>query len=137
MHSAFSHPRFSRRMALQAGAVGLLGLGTSELQQLRAQDSRDKPGRSPAKSVIYVFLSGGLAQHESFDPKPDAPDAIRGAFASIPTTTPGVRICEHLPLLAARSDTWALVRSLTHKSNDHSAGHHIMLTGRSDLPPGF
>src|SRR5262249_48820175 len=44
---------------------------------------------------------------------------------------------EHLPLLARRSHLWALVRSLTHRSNDHSAGHHIMLTGRSDLPPGF
>ncbi|OWK44447.1 hypothetical protein FRUB_02379 [Fimbriiglobus ruber] len=87
--------------------------------------------------MIYIFLSGGLSQHESFDPKPDAPGAIRGEFASIPTRTPGVRICEHLPHLAARSDRWAVVRSLTHKSNDHSLGHHIMLTGRSDAPPGF
>jgi hypothetical protein len=92
---------------------------------------------STARSVIYVFLSGGLAQHESFDPKPDAPDGIRGEFASITTRTPGVRITEHLPRLAAISDKWALVRSLTHKSNDHSLGHHIMLTGRSDTPAGF
>ncbi|QDU19038.1 DUF1501 domain-containing protein [Urbifossiella limnaea] len=133
MTPRFSHPAPSRRGALQAGAVGLLGLGAAELQLLRAAGS----SAHPARAVIYVFLSGGLAQHESFDPKPDAPDAIRGEFGTTATRTPGVRITEHLPLLAARSSKWALVRSLTHRSNDHSLGHHIMLTGRSDAPPGF
>jgi len=129
----FSHPTFTRRTAIQAGTVGLIGLGLEYLAPLCGAE--EKP--HPAKSVIYIFLSGGLAQHESFDPKPDAPDGIRGEFASIPTCTPGLRITEHLPRLAALSDRWALVRSLTHKSNDHSLGHHIMLTGRSDAPTGF
>lgn len=142
----FTHPTLTRRTAIHAGTVGLLGLGLEHLPQLRAAAPRSETasaaergaGRDKqAKSVIYIFLSGGLAQHESFDPKPDAPDAIRGEFGTIPTRTPGVRIAEHLPLLAARSDRWAMVRSLTHKSNDHSLGHHIMLTGRSDAPPGF
>ncbi len=62
---------------------------------------------------------------------------MRGEFRPIATKTPGIEICEYLPQLAKRSHLWALVRSLTHGSNDHSAGHHIMLTGRSDLPPGF
>ncbi|HEU5116615.1 MAG TPA: DUF1501 domain-containing protein, partial [Isosphaeraceae bacterium] len=53
------------------------------------------------------------------------------------TRTPGIHICEHLPLLAERSHLWSLVRSLSHRSDEHSAGHHIMLTGRSDLPRGF
>ncbi len=127
----FAHPEFSRRTAIQAGAVGLLGLGLAELNALRAGP------KDTAKSVIYIFLSGGLAQHESFDPKPDAPDAIRGEFSTIATKTPGLRISEHLPRLAACSDQWAVVRSLTHSSNDHSLGHHIMLTGRSDKPVGF
>ncbi len=130
----FSHPPFNRRTALQAGAVGILGLGLSELQRLRGAAPASNP---KAKSVIFVFLSGGLGQHDSFDLKPDAPDGIRGEFKPIATATPGIRICEHLPLLAARSTHWSLVRSLTHKSNDHSAAHHMMLTGRSDLPPGF
>ena len=133
MPNAFSHPTFSRRTMLQAGGISLLGLGTSHLNALRAESS----SKHPAKAVIYIFLSGGLAQHESFDPKPDAPEDIRGEFKPIATKTPGVQICEHLPMLAARSDKWALVRSLTHPSNDHSVGHHIMLTGRSQLPPGF
>lgn len=137
MRAPLSHPRFTRRTALQAGAVGLLNLGLADLQLLRAGSGSGGSNSPHARSVIYIFLSGGLAQHESFDPKPDAPDAIRGEFGSIATRTPGIRICEHLPRLAACSDKWAMVRSLTHRSNDHSLGHHIMLTGRSDAPPGF
>jgi hypothetical protein len=128
------HPRFGRRFALQAGAIGLLGLGLEHVFALRAIAA---PASPRARSVIYIFLSGGLSQHESFDLKPEAPADIRGEFRPIATSTPGISICEHLPLLAQRSHLWALVRSLTHSSNDHSAGHHIMLTGRSDLPPGF
>jgi hypothetical protein len=128
------HPVLSRRTALQAGAVGLLGLGGNHLAALRAASDRPA-GR--ARGVIYIFLSGGLSQLDSFDLKPGAPENIRGEFRPVATRTPGIRICEHLPMLAARSDRWALVRSLRHRSNDHSAGHHIMLTGRSDLPTGF
>jgi Protein of unknown function (DUF1501) len=133
------HPTVSRRFTLQAGAVGLFGLGMADLTALRsARASGDLALQaSPSRSVIFIFLSGGLAQHESFDPKPDAPEVIRGEFRPIATRTPGVHVCEHLPLLAERSHLWSMVRSLTHSSNDHSAGHHIMLTGRSDLPPGF
>jgi hypothetical protein len=127
------HPTFTRRTMLQAGAVGILGLGAGELSLLRA----DQAGEPAAKRVIYIFLSGGLAQHDSFDPKPDAPDTIRGEFRPAPTRAPGVQICEHLPLLAARSDRWALCRSLTHPTNNHSKAHAMMLCGRSELPPGF
>ncbi|MBI1840299.1 MAG: DUF1501 domain-containing protein [Verrucomicrobia bacterium] len=130
----------SRRAAIQAGAISLLGLGMNHLAGLRSmaaeKGSPAAPG-SRARSVIYVFLSGGLAQHESFDMKPDASEEIRGEFRPIATRTPGIQICEHLPLLAQRSHQWALVRSLTHPYNDHSIGHHVMLTGRSDLPVGF
>jgi hypothetical protein len=131
--AAFTHPVFSRRTMLQAGGVSFLGLGSSHLAALRAE----VPSRHPAKAVIYIFLSGGLAQHDSFDMKPDAPENIRGEFRPTATRTPGLQICEHLPRLAARSDWWALVRSLSHPTNNHSDGHLMMLTGRSDLPPGF
>lgn len=132
--SAFTHPVVTRRTALQAGAIGLLGLGAGELDALRAAETSR---RRSHRAVIYIFLSGGLAQHDSFDLKPDAPEDVRGDFKPIATRTPGIQICEHLPLLAQRSERWALVRSMTHPSNDHSASHHIMLTGRSQLPPGF
>ena len=128
-------PNLTRREMIQAGALGLMGLGMNHLGALQAFASPAKPPK--AKRVIYIFLSGGLAQHESFDMKPDAPAEIRGEFNPIATRTPGIQICEHLPELAKRSDKWALVRSLTHSSNDHSLGHHIMLTGRSDAPLGF
>jgi hypothetical protein len=132
----YQHPVLDRRAVLRAGAVGLLGLGMNHVAGLRALAG--PAARTPAaRNVIYIFLSGGLSQLDSFDLKPDAPAEIRGDFKPIPTRTPGLTVCEHLPLLAARSRHWALVRSLTHPSNDHSAGHHIMLTGRSDLPPGF
>jgi hypothetical protein len=141
---AGAHPgtRVTRRCAIQAGAIGLLGLGAHHLAALRALAQPALPPGAPrprgrARSVIYIFLSGGLAQHESFDLKPDAPEDVRGEFRPIATRTDGIQICEHLPQLARRSNRWALVRSLTHSSNDHSAGHHIMLTGRSELPEGF
>jgi Protein of unknown function (DUF1501) len=133
------HPRMPRRTMLQAGGIGLLGLGMNHLAGFR--EAAAAPGTTlpsgRAKACIYIFLSGGLAQHDSFDLKPEASDNIRGEFKPIATSTPSVQICEHLPLLAQRSHLWSLVRSLTHPSNDHSAGHHIMLTGRTPLPPGF
>jgi hypothetical protein len=140
------HPRFSRRTALQAGSIGLLGLGMNHLAALRAAaEATDSSPQSaignsqspPARNVIYIFLSGGLAQQDSFDLKPEAPDHVRGEFRPIATRTPGIEICEHLPMLAERSDKWALVRSLTHPYNDHSAGHMVMLAGRTPMPPTF
>jgi hypothetical protein len=130
------HPRMSRRTMVQAGSVGLLGLGMNHVAALRAM-AANASARPAAKSVIYIFLSGGLAQQDSFDPKPEAPDAVRGEFSAIATKTAGVRVCEHLPKLAARSERWSLVRSLTHPYNEHSQGHMVMLSGRTPLPPGF
>src|SRR5919202_1904897 len=101
------HPRFGRRAALQAGAIGLLGLGMDHLHALHALAASDagtaaRPGArgATARSVIYIFLSGGLSQLDSFDLKPEAPADIRGEFRPIPTSTSGIRICEHLPMLA-------------------------------------
>ena len=130
-----SQHQISRRAAIQAGAIGLLNLGMNHVAGLRAL--ADPPVAPKAKSVIYIFLSGGLSQLDSFDLKPDAPDTIRGEFKPISTRTPGIQICEHLPRLAERSEMWALVRSMAHAHPDHSAGHLLMLTGRSELSVGF
>ena len=133
-----THPTFTRRTALQAGSVGILGLGMNHLADLTghaAEAASIGPGR--AKSVVFIFLSGGLTQHDSFDPKPEAPDSIRGEFSPIATQTPGLEICEHLPLLAQRSEKWAVLRSLTMPNNEHSQGHMMMMSGRTKLPPTF
>lgn len=136
---SWNHPTITRRTAIQAGAVGMLGLGMNHLEALRTASAAEPNPASfgKAKACIYIFLSGGLAQQDSFDLKPDAPDTVRGEFQPIATKTPGIEICEHLPLLAQRSDKWALVRSLTHPSNEHTLGHFYMLTGRGTPPAGF
>ncbi len=131
------HPKISRRTSVQAGAVGLLGMGMNHLAGLQTATAASEQLRPTAKSCIYIFLSGGLAQQDSFDMKPNAPDDVRGEFKPIATQTPGIQICEHLPMLAQRSRRWSLVRSLTHSTNGHTLGHFFMLTGRSVAPPGF
>jgi hypothetical protein len=141
---ARAHGLTTRRSALQAGAVGLLGLGLAELSKIRAQaaEARRAAGvrtddRGHARSVIFIFLTGGLSHVDSFDLKPEAPDTIRGEFQPIATRTPGIQICEHLPMLAARSDKWTLIRSVATASNGHEEACHMLLTGRLDLPVGF
>jgi hypothetical protein len=134
---AMQHPQFSRRTAIQAGSIGLLGMGTNHLDALRAAKAANTAGGGKARSCIYIFLSGGLSQHESFDLKPEAPAGIRGEFQPIATASPGLEICEHLPKLAERGKHWSVVRSLTHPTNSHTTGHFFMLTGRSTIPLGY
>ena len=130
--SPWQHPACSRRTAIQVGAAGILGLGSNHLSALRAANASPETPAT-AKSCIYIFLSGGLAQQDSFDLKPHAPDTVRGEFLPIATRTPGIEICEHLPMFAQRSEHWALVRSSSHPSNEHTVSHYYMLTGRTDL----
>ena len=97
------HSGIARRTAIQAGSIGLLGLGTNHVTGLQALAKENgQPVKQRQRSVIYIFLSGGLGQQDSFDLKPDAPDSIRGEFSPISTSTTGLQICEHLPMLAAR-----------------------------------
>ena len=126
----------NRRAILRAGALGTLGLDLATMQCMRAQ-ARQESAPGHAKSVLFIFLSGGLSQLDSFDMKPDAPDSIRGEFKPVATQTPGVFYCEHLPNIVQHSDKLALVRSVTHWSNEHNEAHTIMLTGRTELPPGY
>jgi uncharacterized protein (DUF1501 family) len=125
---------FTRRGFVQAGFSGLLGLGLPSLLAAKSAAGTATPGR--AKSVIVVLLSGGLGQHDSFDMKPDAPDAIRGEFKPIQTSVPGIRICEHLPRLAARADQLAIVRSMSHPEGNHLVAVHHVLTGHPSTPKG-
>lgn len=130
---SYSHP--SRRSVLQAGAAGLAGIGAARVASLKNAVAAET-GRKP-KSVIFVFLTGGLSHLDSFDMKPLAPDSVRGEFQPVATKTPGLHVCEHLPRLAARSDRYALVRSIGTNSNGHGLACHMLLTGRMDFPAGF
>ena len=120
----------SRRKLLQAGGAGLLGLS---LPKVRAAEAIAKPYAARAKSVMFVFLYGGPSQLETFDMKPDAASTIRGPFQPIASRTSGLRICEHLPKLAVRSDKYCVVRCVNHPQNDHN-GTHFIQTGHP-LPP--
>src|SRR5579871_6783962 len=99
----------SRRDVLRVGALGALGLSLPRL--LEAEARAASAPRPRARSVILVYLGGGLSHHDSFDPKPDAPAEVRGKYATIETCVGGLRIGELLPRMARRMDLVALVRS--------------------------
>jgi len=116
---------------LQVGYSGLLGIGLSAWLSQRAGASAKQasPSSSKPKSVILIFLTGAPSHLDMFDLKPDAPSEVRGEFKPIGTKVPGVHICEHLPALAARTDKYTLVRSLSHRENNHLVATHHVLTG--------
>jgi uncharacterized protein (DUF1501 family) len=117
----------TRRRALQVGALGGLGI---TLPGILRQEAR-ADGTSPkAKSVILLWLQGGVSHHETFDPKPDAPDDVRGEFKTIATRLPGYRIGEHLPKVAALMDRLAVIRSVNHVESAHERGSMYMVEGR-------
>jgi uncharacterized protein (DUF1501 family) len=120
----------NRRCLLKVGAVGLAGL--TQAQMLRAESSASSR-KATAKSVILLFQFGGPSHLDTFDPKPEAPAEIRGEFASIETSNPALRMCEHLPQLAKIADKFALVRSVHHKSSSHNPGAYYSLSGREPL----
>jgi hypothetical protein len=107
----------TRRELLRAGSLAALVAGTGGVS---APIARAAHKSAPAKAVILIDLFGGPSHIDTFDMKPDAPPEIRGEFKSIPTVLPGIRVCEHLPLLATRLNKLAVVRSVTHKYNSHN-----------------
>jgi hypothetical protein len=121
----------SRRDFLRVGAVGGLGL---TLPGLLAQAAGGKKAR--AKSVILVFLGGGLSHHDSFDPKPEAPVEVRGKYRPIDTVVPGLRISDMLPRLARVMNLLTLVRSGAHNNDHHETATNWVLCGRFGSPFG-
>jgi len=118
----------SRRDWLRAGGLGCLGLSLGGLFRADKAAAGGPAGR--AKSCILLFLSGGPPQHETFDPKPDAPLEIRGEFKDVPTSVPGVHFCELLPRLAKRAHQFTVIRSMTTENNAHASSGYFMMTGR-------
>ena len=125
-----------RRGFLTVGAIGGLGLSLGDyfrMQSARAADGQ--PAREGiAKSVIYIYLPGGYAHQETFDPKPFAPVDYRGPLGSIDTVVPGVRFGEVLTHTAKVADKLAICRSMTHGEAAHERGTHNMFTGYRPSP---
>lgn len=116
----------SRRRFLQVGSCSMLGLGLADALRAQAMNCRHAPN---ATSVILIWLDGGPATIDMWDPKPEAPQNIRGEFKSIPTSVPGVHVCEIMPRTALALDHCVLVRSLHHNIPDHLPGAQYVMTG--------
>lgn len=116
-----------RREFLRAGSLGLFGLTLPQLLHARAESKR-RP-----KACILLFMWGGPAQQDTWDPKPEAPAEYRGEFKPISTNVPDIQVCEHLPRLARHADKLAIIRSMTHGDVNHTNATHFLLTGR-DIP---
>ncbi|HXG11971.1 MAG TPA: DUF1501 domain-containing protein [Gemmataceae bacterium] len=117
----------TRRDFLWAGGVAA-GLGLTEWTQLRAAGATR---RSDEKACIHLFLVGGPSHLDTWDPKPNAPEEVRGPFRPIKTNVPGIQISEPFPLLARRADRCAIIRSVYHQEAPiHETGQQLMQTGR-------
>lgn len=130
----------TRRELMQVGYSGLLGVGLPSIlggRSVAADGTRaSQVSLKTPKSVLIVFLTGAASHHDTFDMKPEAPVEIRGEFKSIDTSLPGLQVCEHLPQLAARAHQYAVIRTLSHRDNNHLMSTHHVLTGNQQ-PGGF
>jgi len=138
MHYGHSTIRaaLTRRVFLAAGGLGFAGLHAPTLASA-AKTTPAPARRQPAQSTILIWLSGGASHIDMWDLKPNAPKEYRGEFQPIATSAPGVRLCEHLPLLARQAHHLALVNSLGHYgrgTGDHHAGYYYNLTGHAPDP---
>jgi hypothetical protein len=130
-HSPAQVWRPDRREFLFVGLVGSLGLSLGDLFKLQAQSAAPK---ARAQSVINIFMPGGMAAQESFDPKLLAPIEYRGPLGTVKTKLPGVYFSEVLPQTAGVADKLCVVRSMTHGEADHDRGTHNMFTGWRPSP---
>jgi uncharacterized protein (DUF1501 family) len=122
----------SRRDFLRVGGLAALGLSLPSFLRLRAT-ADPATGRTPP-SCILLWLQGGPSHIDTFDPKPDAPAEIRGEFGTIPTTLPGVRLCEHLPKTAQLTDKFSLIRGHDPRNGSHGVADHLMMSGHKFNP---
>src|SRR5262252_6297235 len=128
----------TRRELMRIGSIGLMGLSLPHFfrAQARAAEIPAKyagaRGFGAAKSVVMIFLQGGPSHIDIWDPKPDAPDNVRGDFKPIRTNVPGIWLSEVMPLLARQMDKATLIRSVSYTPNglfNHTAAMYQMLTG--------
>jgi hypothetical protein len=117
----------NRRSFIQVGGIGSLGLTIGDYNILKASNNIDDNAK--AKSVIYIYMPGGFAAQETFDPKPLAPTEYRGSLNAIDTKITGVKFSQYLPKTASIADKIAVIRSMTHGETAHERGRHDMFTG--------
>ena len=122
----------SRRDFLRVGALAGVGLSLTEYLSLAHAGGVSASARG--KAAIFVRLGGGPSHMDTFDLKPDAPDTHRGEFKEIATNVPGMRISEHLPLLAKCADKYVILRGVSHTLAAHELGTMYMNTGNRPLP---
>jgi uncharacterized protein (DUF1501 family) len=120
--------KFTRRDFLRVGGLTALGLSLPTFLRLRAA-AADVAPRGKAVNCILLWMQGGPSHHDTFDPKPDAPAEVRGEFNTISTTLPGIRIAEHLPMLALQTDKYSIIRGHDPKNGSHGVADHLMMTG--------
>ena len=123
----------SRRDFLRIGALAPLGLSLADLLSAKALAGSAAPR---AKSVLLVFLGGGISHHDTFDLKPDAVEEIRGKYKGIPSSVPGLHVGELLPRMAKVMNKVCLVRSGTHENDHHETATNWVLSGRFGSPFG-
>lgn len=128
--------RSSRREFLHVGVLAGLGLTLPEFLKMQAHGAQKhyESKEGVAKSVIQIFLPGGIAQQESFDPKPLAPSEYRGPYGAINTVLPGVQFSENLKELAKLADKMTVIRSMSHGEAAHERGTQNMFTGYRPSP---
>jgi hypothetical protein len=124
----------TRRDVLHAGSLGLLGLSLPEMLRSSALASTAHSSGGRARACILLFLMGGPPQHSTWDPKPDAPDTIRGEFKPIATTVPGLQIGELMPRLSRLADKLAVLRAVSTGDSAHSSSGYYMMTGQPHQP---
>lgn len=127
----------SRRSFLRLGALSVLGLTLPDLLRVEAAQAAEKVANGArAKNVLLIYLGGGLTHHDTFDPKPDAPQEIRGKYGVIPTGIAGLKFSEKMPELAKCTDIFALCRSQVTGSDHHETAAQWMLTGNYGVMQG-
>jgi len=127
---------FSRRGFLHVGLLGGLGLSLPQFlsMEAKAQQKQYKTREGVAKSVIQIFLPGGMAHQESWDPKPYAPTEYRGPFGAINTSIKGIKFSQNLKHTAKIADKMTIIRSMAHGEAAHERGTHNMFTGYKPSP---
>lgn len=122
----------SRRSFLQAGYMALGGMGLADLlrQRVLANSLNPQAGNREDTAVIFIWLLGGPSHMETYDMKPNAPSDYRGQLNPIATRTPGMEICELLPLHAKVADKFSIIRSISHEDSQHARGSVRFLSGR-------